>query len=105
MQEQIVLAQALAGWERYRADNTRLATEAGRRASSSTIWFVVGLFLVPVLAGLVVAPVALVGMFRNDSVRRSALRQVAWAEWNIESVRVRLWALQPGPSTWPGMRS
>ena len=88
-QELVEVEVSLAGWARYRADSVRRAEEAGRSSRTATVWLIIGLFLIPVLAGLIVAPVALVAMLNHNGRRANALRCQAWADRQIEALQAR----------------
>jgi len=89
-QELAELEKNLMSWERYLQEQAQIAQQAGRQVTAGWIGVLVGLFLIPVLIGLILAPAGFLAAITQSAKRSEAETNQSKARKNIGTVREKI---------------
>lgn len=89
-QELAELEKNLMSWERYLQEQAQIAQQAGRQVTVGWIGVLVGLFLIPVLIGLILAPAGFLAAITQSAKRSAAETNQSKARKNIENIREKI---------------
>jgi len=84
------LEKTLVSWERYLQEQAQLENEAKRQITWAWIGVFVGIFLIPVVIGLILVPAGILAAITQGAKRSAAKRNQSKARENIEVTRKKI---------------
>lgn len=89
-QELAALEKKLMSWEHYLQEQALLAQQAGRQVNSGWISVIVGLFLIPIFIGIIIAPAGFLTIIRHGAKRNDSEKNQSQAREKIGIIRARI---------------